>query len=148
MLYEKRTARALVDAATPLDTPATSAELDIANESIAVVHVFYTATGTGKTLFLYPEIRLPVGGDSVWLPALSASLDVSGVTRDAEGYLPLPASAPIPTVEGIDGQEVLLTLHLPVPTGDRFRVRYAEDGYSALEPGQVSVYAAASRGAT
>lgn len=148
MLYEKRAAQALADEAVPTGSSQTSAELDIANESLAVIHVFYTADGTGKTLFLYPEVRLPLGADPPWVPALSASLDVSGATIDAEGYLPLPGASPILTVPGISGQEVQLTLHLPVPTGDRFRVRYAEDGYDAMEPGEVSVYAAAARGAS
>lgn len=147
MLYEKRQAVALVDDATPTDTAGTSAELDIANESLVAMHVFYTADGAAKTLRLYPEVRITIGGSSLWAPALSASLDVSGATIDAEGYLPLDGASPILDVPGISGQEVALTLHVPVPTGDRFRVRYAEDGYSALELATVAVYAAAVRGA-
>ncbi len=148
MLYEKRTPAVLIDDTAPTGTAAESAELDIANESIAVVHVFYEADGTGKTLRLYPEVRLSLTGGTVWVPALSASLDVSGAAVDAEGYLPLPGASPVLEIAGINGVEVLATLHIPVPTGDRFRVRYLEDGYSAPNPAALSVYAAASRGAS
>ena len=147
-LYEKRLPVALVDDAEPTGSAATSSELDIANEPMAVVHVLYTATGTGKVLRLYPEVRLAMSAGEVWVPALSASFDVSGATVDDEGYLPLDGASPVLDVPGIGGQEVAVTLHVPVPTGDRFRLRYAEDGYSGHEPGHVSVYAAAARGAS
>lgn len=147
-LYEKRQAAALADETVPTATAAESAELDIANEPLAIIHVIYEADGASKTLRLYPEVRLPVGGDAVWVPALSASLDVSGATVDAEGYLPLPGASPVLEIAGLSGVETMLTLHVPVPTGDRFRVRYLEDGYDAGEPASLWIYAAASRGAS
>ncbi len=147
-LYEKRQPAVLVDNATPTGTAATSSEVETANESLVAVHVFYTADGAAKTLRLYPEVRITIGGSSLWAPALSASLDVSGATIDAEGYLPLDGASPILDVPGISGTEVAVTLHIPVPTGDRFRVRYLEDGYAVLEPATVAVYAAAARGAS
>lgn len=147
-LYEKRPVSAIVPETAPTATAADSAELDIANEPIVVLHLTYEADGVGKTLRLYPEVRLPVGGTTVWVPALSASLDVSGATVDAKGYLPLPGASPVLKIAGIDGVEVLATLHIPVPTGDRFRVRYLEDGYSAPNPAALTVFAAAARGAS
>jgi hypothetical protein len=151
MLYDKRAVVGLADEVTPTGTAAESAELDIANESLVALHVFYEADGSGKTLRLYPEVRLPLPGvaaeDLPWVPALSASLDVSGATVDAAGYLPLPGASPVLEVAGISGVEVLTTLHLPVPTGDRFRVRHLEDGYDVAEPAALSLYAAAVRGA-
>lgn len=144
MLYDKRTPSVLADGA-PTGTAATSAELDIANESIVALHLLYTADGSSKTLKVYPEIRLPVGS-LPWLPALSASLDVSGATVDGEGYLPLNGASPILEIAGISGVEIATTLHIPVPTGDRFRLRYLEDGYSAPNPGNVVLIAAAVRG--
>jgi hypothetical protein len=144
MLYDKRPPTVLADGA-PTSTAATSAELDIANESLVAVHLLYTADGSSKTLRVYPEVRLPVGYQP-WVPALSASLDVSGATIDAEGYLPLPGASPILEIAGISGVEIATTLHIPVPTGDRFRLRYLEDGYSAPNPGNVVLIAAAVRG--
>ena len=144
MLYEKRTPAVLTDA-TPTGTAAASSELDVANEGLAVLHVFYQADGASKTLRLYPEVRLPVG-DAPWVPALSASLDVSGATVDGEGYLPLNGASPILEVAGISGVEVRTTLHVPVPTGDRFRVRVLEDGYAAPNPASLTILAAAVRG--
>ena len=148
MLYEKRTP-SLIGSAPPTDTAQASDELDIANESLVALHLIYEADGTGKTLRVYPEVRVVVPGqDALWVPALSASLDVSGATVDAEGYLPLPGASPVLEIAGIDGVEVLATLHIPVPTGDRFRVRYIEDGYSAPAPADLVIVAAASRGAS
>lgn len=149
MLYDKRHAAMLVSEGTPTDSAQPSAELDIANESLVALVVSYTADGAGKTLRLYPEVRVPIAGqeESPWAPALSASLDVSGATVDAEGYLPLPGASPVLEIAGIDTVEVTLTLHIPVPTGDRFRVRYLEDGYSAPEPATLSAYASGVRGA-
>lgn len=147
-LYEKRAVSAIVAEAVPIATAATSSELDIANEPLVVVHVHYEADGAAKTLRLYPEVRIVVAGTAVWVPALSASLDVSGAVIDAEGYLPLDGASPILDVPGISGVEVAVTLHIPVPTGDRFRVRYLEDGYAAPEPATLSIYAAAARGAS
>lgn len=147
-LYEKRTASAIVDAAVPIATAATSEELDIANDPLVALHLLYIAGGTGKTLRLYPEVRVMVDGAPFWMPALSASLDVAGAVVDAEGYLPLPGASPILEVPGISGTGVQTTLHIPVPSGDRFRVRYLEDGYSALEPGELYLFAAAARGAS
>jgi hypothetical protein len=144
-LYDKRTPVVLTDAA-PIATAVASGELDIANESLVALHVFYQADGASKTLRVYPEVRLPVG-DQPWVPALSASLDVSGATIDGAGYLPLDGASPILDVPGISGVEVRTTLHLPVPTGDRFRVRVLEDGYSGAAPASLTILAAAVRGA-
>ena len=142
-LYDKRTPEILVDGAAA-GTAQTSTELDIANESLVALHVLYFANGSGKTLRLYPEIRLPVGS-LPWLPALSASLDVSGATVDAEGYLPLPGASPVLEIDGIDGVQIATTLHIPVPTGDRLRVRYLESGGGSA--GNAVLLAAAVRGA-
>lgn len=144
MLYDKRSPTLLTDTA-PTAAPVASAELDIANESLVVLHVFYQADGASKTLRLYPEVRLPVG-DSPWVPALSATLDVGGATVDGEGYLPLPGASPVLEIAGLSGVEVRTTLHLPVPSGDRFRVRALEDGYSGAAPASLTVLAAAVRG--
>lgn len=144
MLYDKRTPTALTTEA-PTGTAVASEELDIANESLVALHVLYQAQGASKTLRVYPEVRLPVG-DLPWVPALSASLDVSGATVDGEGYLPLPGASPILEIAGVSGVEVRTTLHLPVPTGDRFRVRVLEDGYSGAAPADLTVLAAAVRG--
>lgn len=147
-LYDKRTP-VVLSTAIPTATRQPSAEtLDISNEPLVVLHVFYTADGTGKTLRLYPEVRIPVGEDAPWVPALSASLDVSGATVDGEGYLPLPGASPILEVAGVNGVEVQVTLHVPVPTGDRFRVQFLEDGYSGGAPASMTLLAAASRGAS
>lgn len=146
-LYEKRAVVLLTETA-PTDTMHESdAELDIANEPLVALHLVYIADGAGKTLRLYPEVRLPLASP-IWVPALSASLDVSGAAVDAEGYLPLPGASPILEVAGIDGVPVSTTLHVPVPTGDRFRVSVLEDGYDAGHPATLAVYAAASRGAS
>lgn len=148
MLYEKRTP-SLIGSTVPTATAQASSELDIANESLVALHLIYEADGTGKTLRVYPEVRVVVPGqDALWVPALSASLDVSGATVDAEGYLPLPGASPVLEVAGIDGVEVQATLHLPVPTGDRFRVRYLEDGYSGAAQASMTLLAAAARGAS
>ena len=147
MLYDKRSPTVLTSE-TPTATAAASAELDIANESLVALHVLYSADGTGKKLRIYPEVRVVIPLGETWMPALSASLDVSGATVDAEGYLPLPGASPVLEIAGIDGVEVLATLHIPVPTGDRFRVRYLEDGYAAPNPATLTVFAAAARGAS
>jgi hypothetical protein len=144
MLYDKRTPTALTTT-SPTGTAVASEELDIANESLVALHVLYQANGASKTLRVYPEVRLPVG-DLPWVPALSATLDVSGATVDGEGYLPLPGASPILEIAGISGVEVRTTLHLPVPTGDRFRVRVLEDGYSGAALADLTVLAAAVRG--
>lgn len=146
MLYDKRTPTAIVDGA-PTGTAAESSDIDISNDPMVVLHVLYLADGAGKTLRLYPEVRLPVA-TPLWMPALSASLDVSGASVDAEGYLPLPGASPILEIDGVDGVEVMATLHIPVPTGDRFRVRYLEDGYDVAHPANVVLVAAAARGAS
>lgn len=143
-LYEKRSPTLLTEA-VPTGTAAESAELDIANESLVALSLVYVASGTGKTLRLYPEIRIPLS-TPLWVPALSASLDVSGATVDAEGYLPLPGASPILEVAGIAGVPVSTTLHIPVPSGDRFRVRVLEDGYSGGAPATLAVVAAGVRG--
>ena len=147
-LYEKRVGTVIVAEAVPNATAAESSELDISNEPVVVMHIRYEADGASKTLRLYPEVRIVVAGTAVWVPALSASLDVAGATIDAEGYLPLDGASPILDVPGISGVEVAVTLHIPVPTGDRFRVRYLEDGYAAPAPATLSIYAAAARGAS
>lgn len=146
MLYDKRPPTVLTST-SPIDTATASAELDIANESLVALHVLYSADGTGKTLRLYPEVRVVIPQGEAWMPALSASLDVSGATVDAEGQLPLAVSAPYVELAGVDGVEVPLTLHLPVPSGDRFRVRVLEDGYSGAEPADLTLFATAVRGA-
>ena len=153
MLYEKLRLRALITDA-PTDDPdasiSTDAELAIANESLVALHVSYTADGTGKALHLYPEVRIVLPGDvELWVPALDAVPDVAGATVDpATGRLPLPYAAPFLVMDGVDGVEVLLTRHIPVPSGDRFRVRVAEDGYDSGHPADVIVAAGAARGAS
>lgn len=146
MLYEKRTPSVLSTAIPTATRQPTAETLDVANESLVALHAFYTANGSGKVLRLYPEVQIPLGGDDPWVPALSASLNVAA-TVDAEGYLPLPGASPILEVAGIDGVEVLLTLHIPVPTGTRFRLQFMEDGYSGGAPADMTLVAAASRGA-
>lgn len=146
MLYDKRSPTVLTSTA-PTDTAAASEELDIANESLVALHVLYSADGSGKTLRIYPEVRVVIPAGTAWMPALSASLDVSGATIDAEGYLPLDGASPILEVPGISGTEVKLTLHIPVPSGDRFRVQVLEDGYSSGAPADLTVFAVAVRGA-
>lgn len=148
MLYEKRTPVILSDAIPTGTRQPTTTTLDIANESFVVLHVFYTCSGSGKTLRLYPEVQIPMGGDDPWVPALSATLDVSGATVDAEGYLPLPGASPILEVAGLSGVEVQTTLHIPVPTGAKFRVQFLEDGYSGAAQASMTLLAAASRGAS
>ena len=147
MLYDKR-APTVLTSDSPIDTATASAELDIANESLVALHVLYSADGAGKTLRLYPEVRVVIPQGEAWMPALSASLDVSGATVDAEGQLPLAVAAPYVELAGVDGVEVPLTLHLPVPSGDRFRVRVLEEGYDAGEPADLTLFAVASRGAS
>lgn len=146
MLYDKRSPTVLTSE-TPTATAAASAELDIANESLVALHVLYSADGTGKKLRIYPEVRVVIPLGETWMPALSASLDVSGATPDADGLLPLAVSAPCIELAGVDGVEVPLTLHLPVPSGDRFRVRVLEEGYDVAEPADLTVFATAVRGA-
>ncbi len=146
MLYDKRSPTVLHSDA-PTATAVASEELDIANESLVALHVLYSADGTGKTLRIYPEVRVVIPLGDTWMPALSASLDVSGATPDADGLLPLAVSAPYVELAGVDGVEVPLTLHLPVPSGDRFRVRVMEEGYSGAEPADLTVFATAVRGA-
>lgn len=146
MLYDKR-APTVLTSETPTATAVASGELDIANESLVALHVLYTADGTGKVLRLYPEVRVVIPLGETWMPALSASLDVSGATPDADGLLPLAVAAPYVELAGVDGVEVPLTLHLPVPSGDRFRVRVLEEGYSGAEPADLNVFAVAVRGA-
>lgn len=145
MLYDKR-APTVLTSTPPTASAVASEELDIANESLVALHVLYSAQGAGKTLKLYPETRVVIPQGDAWMPALSASLDVSGATVDAEGLLPLAVSAPYVELAGVDGVEVPLTLHLPVPTGDRFRVRVLEDGYSGAAPADLTVFASAVRG--
>ena len=153
MLYEKLTLRALITDA-PTDDPdasvSTAAELAIANESLVALHVSYTADGTGKALHLYPEVRILLPGAVVaWMPALDAVPDVAGATVDAAtGRLPLPYAAPFLVIDGVDGVDVLLTKHIHVPSGDRFRVRVSEDNYNGAEPADLIVAAAAARGAS
>ena len=147
MLYEKRTPSVLSTAIPTATRQPTAETLDIANESLVALHAFYTASGSGKVLRLYPEVQIPLGGDDPWVPALSASLNVSVEAADAEGYLRLPGASPVLEVAGIDGVEVLLTLHIPVPTGTRFRLQFIEDGYSGGAPADMTLVAAASRGA-
>lgn len=146
MLYDKRSPTVLHSDA-PTATAVASEELDIANESLVALHVLYSADGTGKTLRIYPEVRVVIPLGETWMPALSASLDVSGATPDADGLLPLAVAAPYVELAGVDGVEVPLTLHLPVPSGDRFRVRVLEEGYDVAEPADLTVFAAAVRGA-
>lgn len=145
MLYNKRAPTVLISD-PPTGTATASTELDIANESLVALHVLYSAQGAGKTLKLYPETRVVIPQGDAWMPALSASLDVSGATVDAEGLLPLAVAAPYVELAGVDGVEVPLTLHIPVPTGDRFRVRVLEDGYSGAAPADLTVFASAVRG--
>lgn len=153
MLYEKLRVAALITTA-PTDDPDDSinsaAELAIANESLVALHVSYTADGTGKALHIYPEVRIVLPGDvELWVPALDAVPDVAGATVDpATGRLPLPHAAPFLVLDGVDGVEVLLTRYILVPSGDRFRVRIAEDNYNGAEPADVIIAAAAARGAT
>ncbi len=146
MLYDKR-APTVLTSETPTATAAASSELDIANESLVALHVLYSADGTGKTVRIYPEVRVVIPQGDAWMPALSASLDVSGATPDADGLLPLAVSAPYVELAGVDGVEVPLTLHLPVPSGDRFRVRVLEEGYDVAEPADLTLFAVAVRGA-
>lgn len=148
MLYDKRSPAVLAEEAVPTDTAAESSDCDISSDSVVTLLMTYTADGTGKTLRVYPEVRLVLPGGEQWIPALSASLDVGGATIDAEGYLPLPAAAPILEVPGISGVEVRVPVQIPVLAGDRFRCRYLEDGYSAPEPAQVSLIAMPARGAS
>lgn len=145
MLYDKR-APTVLTSTPPTASAVASEELDIANESLVALHVLYTAQGAGKTLKLYPERRVVIPQGTAWMPALSASLDVAGATVDAEGLLPLAVAAPYVELAGIDGVEVPLTLDLPVPSGDRFRVRVLEDGYSGAAPADLTVFATAVRG--
>ena len=112
-------------------------------ELAVALHVLYSADGTGKKLRIYPEVRVVIPLGETWMPALSASLDVSGATPDADGLLPLAVSAPYIELAGVDGVEVPLTLHLPVPSGDRFRVRVLEEGYDVAEPADLTVFATA-----
>lgn len=146
MLYDKR-APTVLTSDSPTATAVASSEFDIANESLVALHVLYSADGTGKTLRLYPEVRVVIPQGEAWMPALSASLDVSGATPDADGLLPLAVAAPYVELAGVDGVEVPLTLHLPVPSGDRFRVRVLEEGYDVAEPADLNVFATAVRGA-
>lgn len=148
-LYEKLRSVLLANAATPTGAAAESDELPIANEPLVTLHVGYTAQGTGKTLRLYPEVRVSIAGVAdLWLPAVAAVPDVAGAAVDAEGYLPLPIASPIYDVAGINGEEVLVAVDVPVRAGNRFRVRYLEDGYDSGEPGEVTLIATPARGAS
>ncbi len=144
-LYDKRAPTVLISD-PPTASAVASSELDIANESLVALHVLYSAQGAGKTLRVYPEVRVVIPQGTAWMPALSASLDVAGATVDAEGLLPLAVSAPYVELAGVDGVEVPLTLHIPVPTGDRFRVRVLEESYSGAAPADLTVFAVAVRG--
>ena len=148
-LYDKRRAQILTTT-SPTGTAQPSSELDCANEPIVALVVLYTADGSGKTLSIYPEVRVPVEGvdEAPWVPALSASLDVSGATVDAEGLLPLPAAAPFLELAGIDTVEVPLTVHVPVPLGDRFRVRFVESPFTPGDESGLTILGAAARGAS
>lgn len=148
-LYEKLRSVLLTNAATPIATATESDELAIANEPLVTLHVGYTAQGTGKTLRLYPEVRVSIAGVAdLWLPAVAAVPDVAGASVDGAGYLPLPIASPIYEVAGIDGEEVLVAVDVPVRAGDRFRVRFLEDGYNGSAPGEVTLIATPARGAT
>lgn len=143
-LYDKRSTTLLTETA-PTDTAAASAELDIANEPTVRLFVAYLADGTGKALRLYPEVRVPELG---WMPAMPAAVDTSTATIDAAGYLPATVAAICLSVPGLDGVTVKATVDVPVPAGDRFRVRVLESGYEVAHPAQIQAYGAASRGAS
>lgn len=149
-LYEKLRPSLLANAVNPTDVAAASAELSIANEAFVQLHVGYTADGASKVLRLYPEVRVSIPDVAdLWLPALAAIPDVAGATVDtATGLLPLTMASPIIEVDGIDATEVLVTIDVPCRTGDRFRVRYEETGYDGDHPAELTLIAAASRGAS
>ncbi len=143
MLYEKRSATTLTTTA-PTASAVASAEADISNDHTVRLLISYTADGAAKTLRVYPEVR--VGGS--WYPALSAAVDTSGATVDAEGYLAATVAPPYLALDGVDGVAVPTTVDVPVPAGDRFRVRTMEDGYAAPNPASLTVLAVPSRGAS
>lgn len=145
-LYDKGQAAAIATAA-PTGELQRSSALDISTASRVQIHVSYVADGSGKSLYLYPEVRHTVGGTSYWRPALTAAYDVTGAVIDEEGYLPVDIASPILRVPGIDAQDVLVTVEIPVPVGMSFRVSYAEDGYDAGHPATLQILGATSRGA-
>ena len=142
-LYDKRAVQILTET-PPTATAAESESIDISSDHTVRLLVAYQAGGAGKTLRIYPEVR--VGGG--WFPALSAAIDTSGATVDAEGYVAARIAAPYLALDGLNGVDVPATIDVPVPAGDRFRVRVLEAGYSALEPAQITVVAVPSRGAS
>jgi hypothetical protein len=143
-LYDKR-ATTLLTQAAPTDSAAESAELDIANEPTVRLFVAYQAVGASKALRLYPEVRVT---DLGWMPAFPAAVDTSTATIDAAGYLPATVAAVCLSVPGLDAVTVKATIDIPVPAGDRFRVRVLESGYDVAHPAQLEIYGAASRGAS
>lgn len=156
-LYEKQPVKLLADGVHPTDTAADpdidtpdAETLAIGLDPLVIVHVGYQADGSGKTLRLFPEVRLTLpSGDHLWVPAMAAIPDVAGASVDATtGLLPLPHSSPIPVITGIDGVNVLVTLRIPVPTGERFRLRYLETGYDSGHLAELTLLAAAARGAS
>lgn len=149
MLFDKLRTVPLVSEDAPTGSAATSADIDVANVPYVQLHVGYTADGSGKTLRLYPEVRVVIPGVAeLWLPAASAVPDVAGATIDADGYLPLPVASPIYEVAGIDGADIKVAIDLPIRAGDRFRVRYLEDGYDSGHPAELIILATPSRGAS
>lgn len=145
-LYDKASATAIATAA-PTGELQQSASIDISNASRVQIHVSYRADGAAKTLYLYPQVRHTVGGTDYWRPALPAAYDIAGAAIDSEGYLPVDVASPVLKVPGIDAQDVLVTVEIPVPVGMAFRVGYAEDGYDAAHPATLQILGASSRGA-
>lgn len=145
-LYDKAAAAAIATSA-PTGDIQQSSEIDISSSSRVQIHVNYRADGAAKTLYLYPEVRHTVGGTAYWRPALPAAYDVTGAVIDSEGYLPVDVASPVLKVPGIDAQDVLVTVEIPVPVGMAFRVGYAEDGYDAGHPATLQILGATSRGA-
>ena len=144
MLYEKASPATLVEAGAPTSSAQTSSTVSIANEHSVRLFVQYTAQGSGKALLLYPEISLGPG----WFPALSAAIDTSGATVDAEGYLAASIAPPYLKIDGISGVTVAVCVDVPVPAGASFRVRYLEDSYSSGAPAEIYLFAQPSRGAS
>jgi len=143
MLYEKRQPTTLTTTA-PTGSAVASSEADISNDHTTRLVVVYTADGAAKTLRVYPEVRI----SGAWCPALSAAIDTSGATVDAEGFLAATVAPPYLSLDGIDATPVAVCVDISVPAGDRFRVRTMEDGYAADHPATLTVLAAPSRGAS
>ena len=143
MLYEKRQPTTLTTTA-PTGSAVASAEADISNDHTVRVGALYAADGAAKALRIYPEVKI----SGAWVPALSAAIDTSGATVDAEGYVAATVAPPYLLLDGISGTSVAVCVDIPVPAGDRFRVRVLESGYDAGHPATLTVLAVPSRGAT